>query len=89
MAKVGPVPKSAPKKDAVPRRRLGDLLVEAGLLSNEKLHEALSAQKTTGKRLGQQLVDMSAINEEEVAFALAMQLKIPYVDLKNFEIPPR
>ena len=88
-AKVSPINKSAPKKDAVPRRRLGELLVEAGLLSTEKLNEALSAQKTTGKRLGQQLVDMSAITEEEMAFALAMQLKIPYVDLKNFEIPSK
>jgi type IV pilus assembly protein PilB len=89
VAKVSPISKSAPKKEALPRRRLGELLVEAGLLSNEKLNEALSAQKTTGKRLGQQLVDMNAITEEEMAFALAMQLKIPYVDLKNFEIPSK
>ena len=88
-AMVSPITKSPAKKDAVPRRRLGELLVEAGLLSNEKLNEALGAQKTTGKRLGQQLVDMSAITEEEMAFALAMQLKIPYVDLKNFEIPSK
>jgi len=88
-AKVSSIYKSAPKKDAVPRRRLGELLVEAGLLSNEKLNEALGAQKETGKRLGQQLVDMNAITEEEMAFALAMQLKIPYVDLISFEIPSK
>jgi len=44
-AKVSPIIKSAPKKDGAPRRRLGELLVEAGLLANEKLNEALGRRK--------------------------------------------
>lgn len=87
-AKVSPINRVHPaRKDAVPRRRIGELFVEAGLLTQEKLSEALDAQKKTGKRLGQTLIEMNAISEEEMAFALAMQLKIPYVDLKNLEIP--
>ena len=88
-AAVSPVNRLHPKKEGVPRRRLGELLLEAGLLTEEKLTEALSAQKSTGKRLGQTLIEMNAISEEEMAFALAMQLKIPYVDLKNVEIPSK
>lgn len=86
-AKLSSITRLQPKKEGIPKRRLGELLVEAGLLTQEKLAEALNAQKTTGKRLGQTLIEMNAISEEEMAFSLAMQLRIPYVDLKNLEIP--
>ncbi|MBN2125704.1 MAG: Flp pilus assembly complex ATPase component TadA, partial [Deltaproteobacteria bacterium] len=74
------------KKDSPTRRKLGDLLVETGLLSPEDLQKALGMQKESGKRLGQVLIGMELITEEEMAFALAMQLKIPYVDLGNKEV---
>jgi len=73
----------ADKDNFVSRRKLGELLIESGLLTNEKLREALQAQKTSGKRLGEVLIDMKIISEEEMAFALAMQLKIPFVDLSD------
>jgi type IV pilus assembly protein PilB len=85
-AKVSSINRTLPKKEGVTRRKLGELLVETGLLSPEKLTEALQIQKDSGKRLGQILIDMSLISEEEMAFALAMQLKIPYVDLSNIEV---
>ena len=74
------------RKNSVPRRKLGELLVETGLLAKEKLMEALKAQKETGKRLGQVLIDMNLVSEEEIAFSLAMQLKIPFIDLTDHEI---
>jgi type IV pilus assembly protein PilB len=77
-----------PKRDFPSRRKLGELLVETGLLQPEKLVDALNAQKNSGKRLGQVLVGMNLISEEEMAFALAMQLKIPYVDLTYHEVIP-
>ena len=77
------------KKEPVTRRKLGELLIETGLLSPEKLKEALHIQRDSGKRLGQILMDMKIISEEEIAFAVAMQLKIPYMDLANQEIPER
>jgi len=73
----------ADKDNFVSRRKLGELLIESGLLTNEKLKEALQVQTTTGKRLGEVLIDMKIISEEEMAFALAMQLKIPFVDLSD------
>jgi type IV pilus assembly protein PilB len=71
------------KENFVSRRKLGELLIESGLLTAEKLKEALEVQKSTGKRLGEALIDMKIISEEEMAFALAMQLKIPFIDLSE------
>jgi len=68
------------------RRRLGDLLIESGLLSGDKLKEGLEVQKRTGKRLGEILIEMKIISEEEMAFALAMQLRIPFIDLRDHTI---
>ncbi|MEW6666806.1 MAG: ATPase, T2SS/T4P/T4SS family [Thermodesulfobacteriota bacterium] len=81
--------KAPPKRDSASRRKLGELLVETGLLAPDKLAEALKEQKDSGKRLGQVLVGKNLISEEEMAFALAMQLKIPYVDLGSQEIDGR
>ena len=83
---IKPDNRKQPKKDAITRRKLGELLVETGLLAQDKLVEALETQKQTGKRLGETLIDMGLISEEEMAFALAMQLKIPYVDLRQYEV---
>ncbi len=70
----------------VSKRKLGELLIESGLLTIDKLKDALEAQKSTGKRLGEALIDMKIISEEEMAFSLAMQLKIPFIDLIDYSI---
>ena len=70
----------------VSKRKLGELLIESGLLTIDKLKDALEAQKSTGKRLGEALIDMKIISEEEMAFSLAMQLKIPFIDLVDYSI---
>ena len=80
------VVKLQPKKNSFSRRKLGELLVETGLLSVENLTEALKIQQETKKRLGTILIEMKFISEEEMAFALAMQLKIPYIDLTDYSI---
>jgi type IV pilus assembly protein PilB len=78
--------KLQPKKNAFSRRKLGELLIETGLLAPEQLTGALKSQETTGKRLGEILIEMKFVSEEEMAFALAMQLKIPYIDLNDYPI---
>jgi type IV pilus assembly protein PilB len=78
--------KLEPRKDSLSRRKLGELLVETGLLGSDQLAEALKAQKEDGKRLGEILIELKFISEEEMAFALAMQLKIPYIDLKDYPV---
>jgi type IV pilus assembly protein PilB len=74
------------RRSSVDRRRLGELLVETGLLTREKLREALTIQKNTGERLGRVLIDMNVITEDEIGFALAMQLRIPFMDLRDYPI---
>ena len=74
------------KENFVSRRKLGELLIESGLLNVDNLKDALEVQKREGKRLGEVLIQMRIISEEEMAFALAMQLKIPFIDLRDHTI---
>ena len=65
--------------------RVGDLLLQEGMVTREQLTTALSEQRTTGLRLGYLLVKQGAVNEVEVTRALARQLRMPAVDLSKFE----
>lgn len=69
------------------RKKLGEILVEAGLIDDQILKKALEKQKLEKKKLGQMLMDMGVATDKEIASALAKQLKIPLMDLKNIEIP--
>ena len=67
--------------------RLGDLLVEAGLISDGQLQLALQEQKRSGAKLGRAVVDLGFVSEVKLLEALSRQLAIPYVDLRA--APPR
>ncbi len=85
-SKPAPDQNKVKRDNFVSKRRLGEILIESGLLSPDQISSALEVQKRTGKRLGEVLVEMKVISEEEIAFALAMQLKIPFIDLKDYTI---
>ena len=68
--------------------RLGDLLIQQGLLTDEQLKIALDEQKRTGRKLGRVFVESGYVTEEGISQALARQLRIPFVDLKNFTPKP-
>ena len=68
--------------------RLGDLLIQQGLLTDEQLKIALDEQKRTGRKLGRVFVESGYVTEEGISQALARQLRIPFVDLKNFTPNP-
>ena len=68
------------------RKRLGEYLVETGLIDAETLQKALEIQKTKNKRLGEILIDMGAADDEAIAEALAKQLKIPLVRVQDKDI---
>ena len=70
------------------RIRLGDLLVGRKLLSVEQLTASLERQKKSGKKLGRILVEEGFASEDQIAEALAQQLKLVYVDLKFRELDP-
>lgn len=65
--------------------RLGDLLVEGGMLSPEHLEEALDHQRESGRKLGQVLVDEGYVTEDQLLQTLSSQLKIPYIDLLHYK----
>lgn len=69
--------------------RIGDLLVANRLLTQEQLQTALGSQKQSGKKLGQLLIDQEHISEPDLLSFLSRQLKIPYVDLKQFHVNPK
>jgi len=62
-------------------KRLGDLLIEEGILSPAKLEEALARSRSSGKRVGEVLQEMEAVLESQILDALSKQLGIPKIDL--------
>lgn len=70
---------SAPK-----RIRIGDLLVEKNMITETQLAHALQEQKLSGRKLGNQLVDLGYVDENELLTLLSTQLQIPFVQLKQF-----
>lgn len=70
--------------------KLGDLLVSTKKINKNQLEEALRHQKKIKtKRIGEVLVDMGFVKEEDILEVLEEQLKIPSVDLANYKINPR
>ena len=64
--------------------RLGDVLVQQRLISEEQLQQTLELQRSTGKKVGRLLIESGVITEELLANGLARQLRIPFVNLKTF-----
>ncbi len=64
--------------------RLGDVLVQQRLISQEQLQQTLELQRQTGKKIGRLLIETGIITEELLANGLARQLRIPFVNLKTF-----
>ncbi|MBU5677594.1 Flp pilus assembly complex ATPase component TadA [Alkaliphilus sp. MSJ-5] len=69
-------------------KRLGDLLIEAGLIEQEQLEKALELQKVTFKKLGEILIDEGFVKESQIIEVLEFQLGIPHLDLEKYFINP-
>ena len=72
---------------ATEKRRLGNILVNAGKITGYQLQEALKSQRTLGKKLGEILLDSKIITEEDIIEAIEQQTGIKKVDLNtiNFD----
>ncbi len=68
--------------------RLGEILLQQGLLTELQLRDALEVQKLSGRKLGRVFVDQGFVSEEQISSALARQLQVPYVNLKQFSVKP-
>src|SRR5713101_803166 len=78
-------PLEVPGATGAPRVRLGDMLVNRGLITEEQLSVALSHQQESGgsRRLGEVLVELRMLGERDFLEALAQQFGIPLVDLRQ------
>lgn len=69
-----------------PRKRLGDILVDRGLLNEQQLQEALVMQRNSGEKLGNALIKLGFITSDNLADALSIHLGYPRVDLNRHYI---
>lgn len=70
------------------KKRIGDLLVEAGVLSQENLMKALELQKEKKQKLGTILVEAGYVDEKQIVYTLHKQMGLDIVELSEYEISP-
>ena len=70
------------------KRRIGEILVDHGIISESQLEAALELQKHDGRRLGEILVDLGHSSEESICFCYAVQLGLPYISFSQISIKP-
>lgn len=70
------------------QKRLGDILIDEGILSVDKIKEAIDHQRSSGKRLGDILVELQYVMEDQVQDALSKQLGIEKIDLYEEKVDP-
>jgi type IV pilus assembly protein PilB len=70
------------------RKRLGDFLLDAGLITPEQLQEVTQLQRQTRERLGEILVRRGYVTEQQLIEVLEFQLGIPHVNLFQFPVDP-
>ncbi len=69
-------------------RRLGEILLAEGMITEEQIAEAVSIQKKEGGRLGELLIKLGYIDEEQIVYALSKQLAIPRISLSSGRLKP-
>jgi len=70
------------------KKYLGELLIEAGVITVEQRDKAMQEQKRLGKRLGETLVSLGVITEEVMARALSAQMGLPFKELRSMSVAP-
>jgi type IV pilus assembly protein PilB len=68
------------------RKRLGDVLVDQGLVDETAVKDALKEQRRTGELLGEVLVKMGFVTEMDIAGAIVTQFALPFIRLSQYRI---
>lgn len=71
------------------KKKVGEVLLDAGLINETQLSAALQSQRTWGGKLGSTLVRMGFVREEDILRALSSQLLLPAVDFTKVKVSPR
>jgi len=69
-------------------KRLGDILIVEGVITQDQLEEAVSRQAKEGGKLGEILIKLNYVTEEQIVMALSKQLVIPYISLASGKLAP-
>lgn len=69
-------------------KKLGEILVDSAMLTEDQVEEALKVQKEQGGKLGDIIGELGLLSEEQIMKALEYQCKIPYIDLNSTRIDP-
>ncbi len=67
------------------RKKLGEIMVDAGIISGDQLRRALDLQKQEGGLVGEILIRMGFLSEQQIVQALTTQYGFPYLPLENYE----
>ncbi len=67
-------------------KTIGSILLDVELVTPEDIEEALNLQKQTGQRLGEVLVSLGIVSDDDIRWALAEQLNLPYVNIRKDQI---
>jgi type IV pilus assembly protein PilB len=67
-------------------KKLGEILLKSGLISDQQLKRALDFQKGEGGLLGEILVKLGYVNEQDIVQALTVQYGFPYMPLENYDL---
>jgi type IV pilus assembly protein PilB len=66
--------------------KIGEFLVRSNLIDQDQLDKALEEQKQTGGRIGEHLVRLGFVTEEDILDCLSQQYGVPSINLRHFEI---
>ena len=61
--------------------KLGEILINYKIITPEQLEEGLKIQKSKGKRIGEILIDLGRVTQDEINWVLGKQLNLPYVQI--------
>lgn len=70
------------------KKQLGQILIDAGKIDKNQLEEALAYKQNRNIYLGKAIIEMGLLTEKEIVLTLGDQIKLPYLDLLNYEIQP-
>ena len=70
------------------KKRIGEILREGGFVTEAQLNAAVEAASSSGKKVGQVLIEQGAITPEALATALSFQFGVPVADLRQVKIDP-
>ncbi len=68
------------------RKRVGDVLIEAGVITQQQLEQAIVHQAENKKRIGKTLVELGFATEKQIAEALAHTLSIPFINCNEYNL---